>query len=83
MLGMKVSNADGSDVNLGSIVTRGLLKYQYTWLVVVGTVIGLNFLVTISGILSIIMFFGIFLIFGKGRQTLWDKMAKTSVAMKD
>ena len=83
ILGMKVSNADGSDANLGSIVTRGLLKYQYTWLVIVGTFIGLDFLVTISGILSIVMFFGIFLIFGEGRQTLWDKMAKTSVAMKD
>jgi uncharacterized RDD family membrane protein YckC len=83
MLGMKVSDADGSDTNLGSIVTRGLLKYQYTWVVIVGTLIGLDFLVTISGILSIVMFFGIFLIFGEGRQTLWDKMAKTSVAMKD
>ena len=83
MLGMKVSKADGSDANLSSIVTRGLLKYQYIWLVIVGTVIGLDFLVTISGILSIIMFFGIFLIFGKGRQTLWDKMAKTSVSMQD
>lgn len=83
ILGIKVSNADGSDANLGNIVTRGLLKYQYTWLVIVGTFIGLDFLVTISGLLSIVMFFGIFLIFGEGRQTLWDKMAKTSVAMKD
>jgi uncharacterized RDD family membrane protein YckC len=83
MLGMKVSNADGSDANLGSIVTRGLLKYQYTWVVIVGIFTGLDFLVTISGILSIVMFFGIFLIFGEGRQTLWDKMAKTTVAMKD
>jgi len=83
MLGMKVSNADGSDANLGSIVTRGLLKYQYTWVVIVGSFTGLDFLVTISGILSIVMFFGIFLIFSEGRQTLWDKMAKTTVAMKD
>jgi len=83
MLGMKVSNADGSDANLGSIVTRGLLKYQYTWVVIVGIFTGLDFLVTISGILSIVMFFGIFLIFGEGKQTLWDKMAKTTVAMKD
>jgi putative ABC transport system ATP-binding protein len=83
MLGMKVSNADGSDANLGSIVTRGLLKYQYTWVVIVGSFTGLDFLVAISGILSIVMFFGIFLIFGEGRQTLWDKIAKTTVAMKD
>ena len=83
MLGIKVSNADGSDANLGSIVTRGLLKYQYTWVVIVGSFTGLDFLVTISGILSIVMFFGIFLIFSEGRQTLWDKMAKTTVAMKD
>ena len=83
MLGMKVSKADGSDANLSSIVTRGLLKYQYSWVVIVGIFTGLDFLVTISGILSVVMFFGIFLIFGEGRQTLWDKMAKTSVAMKD
>ena len=83
MLGMKVSNADGSDANLGSIVIRGLLKYQYNWVVIVGIFTGLDFLVTISGILSLVMFFGIFLIFGEGRQTLWDKMAKTSVVMKD
>ena len=83
MLGMKVSNADGSDANLGSIVTRGLLKYQYTWVVIVSISTGLKFLLAISGILSIVMFFGIFLIFGEGRQTLWDKMAKTTVAMKD
>ena len=83
MLGMKVSNADGSDTSLGSIVTRGLLKYQYTWVVMLGFVTGLDFLVGISEFLSIVMFFGIFLIFGEGTQTLWDKIAKTSVAMKD
>lgn len=83
MLGMKVSKTDGSDANLSSIVTRGLLKYQYSWVVIVGIFTGLDFLVTISGILSIVMFFGIFLIFGEGRQALWDKMAKTSVAMKN
>ena len=83
MLRMKVSEADGSDANLGSIVSRGLLKYQYSWVPTVGALVGLDFLVTISALFSIVMFFGIFLIFGERRQTLWDKMAQTTVAMNN
>ena len=79
LLGMTVANADGSTRRTGPLVMRAAVKHSPSWLIIVATFTGVSVLMLVGQLASLVLFFGLFAIFGQNRQTLYDMIAGTEV----
>ncbi len=83
IMGLQIANDDATPADIGTLMTRYLVKNLSGILGLIGLIAGMSFLLfNISPLIIFILFIGYFFILGQKRQGLHDKFSKTAVYMK-
>lgn len=79
LVSIRIAHADGRAGTIALWAKRWVLVNVSSLLSLVGTLTGVAILSTVSSVLSIIFFFGCFMVLSPARQALHDVIAKTAV----
>lgn len=82
ILGLRVMSVDGSPARSRLLWLRWAIKNSPSLCFVSVVFFPLSILTPLSGILSVVVFLGVFLALGKNRQTLHDSLSGTAVFFK-
>jgi len=79
ILKIKIANVDGTEAASDVYLKRFGIKNVGSILGLVAAITGIELLGTIGAVLGMIIFLGMFLVFGANKQALHDVLAKTAV----
>lgn len=84
MLGIKIANADGTEAPTRRLTTRWFVKSGLsTSLSLLGMLFVSSLLSSLSTVISIVIFFGCFMVLSAHRQALHDWIAQTAVYRRE
>jgi uncharacterized RDD family membrane protein YckC len=82
ILGLRAVDQSGQRASVGNLLVRYLVKYSASLLALVGMVAVSSVIQNVSQIVALIVIVGCFLVFGKARLALHDRIAGTAVLRK-
>jgi uncharacterized RDD family membrane protein YckC len=82
LVGLQIVDQSGQRASVGNLLVRYLVKHSGSLVAVVGSVMASKVVQNMSQALGVIVVIGCFLVFGKARLALHDRIAGTAVLRK-
>lgn len=83
IFGIKIANVNRQNADFNTLLNRTLLKHSANILQFLGFVLSFSILDSLGSLLGIIVFIAYFFALGEQRQTLYDKIVRTTVYHTD